>query len=106
MAASNALEEQLVTAEFVLIELADAFARPVDRPSSLSLLALLQSDPKVEVVAAGPVLWPQDSSFRNCPDKDWPLTDCLSLVVMNERGITDALTGDEHFRQAGYRKLL
>ena len=56
MAASNALEGRLVTTEFVLIEVADAFTRPVDRPGSLSLLALLQLDPKAEVVAAGPDL--------------------------------------------------
>ncbi len=40
------------------------------------------------------------------PDKDWSLTDCISFVVMEEHGITDALTGDHHFEQAGFRALL
>jgi hypothetical protein len=40
------------------------------------------------------------------PDKDWSLTDCISIEVMAERGITDALTGDHHFLQAGFRALL
>ena len=40
------------------------------------------------------------------PDKEWPLTDCVSFVVMKERGITEALTGDRHFEQAGFVALL
>ena len=39
-------------------------------------------------------------------DKSWSLTDCISFVVMGEHGITDALTGDRHFEQAGFRALL
>jgi hypothetical protein len=39
-------------------------------------------------------------------DKDWPLTDCISFVVMQREGITDALTGDRHFEQAGFVPLL
>jgi len=40
------------------------------------------------------------------PDKEWSLTDCISSVAMNERNITDALTSDHHFEQAGFRILL
>lgn len=39
-------------------------------------------------------------------DKSWGLTDCISFVVMDEQGLSDALTGDHHFTQAGYRALL
>ena len=44
--------------------------------------------------------------YRRRPDKDWPLTDCTSFIVMEENGITDALTGDVHFRQAGFNPVL
>ena len=37
---------------------------------------------------------------------DWPLTDCLSFIVMADHGATEALTGDRHFRQAGFVPLL
>ena len=39
-------------------------------------------------------------------DKKWTLTDCVSFVIMRERGVTDALTGDKHFEQAGFVALL
>jgi uncharacterized protein len=38
--------------------------------------------------------------------KEWGLSDGLSFVVMEMRGIREALTGDEHFEQAGFRALL
>jgi hypothetical protein len=43
---------------------------------------------------------------RARPDKEWGLTDCVSFVVMQQMSITDALTTDDHFRQAGFRVLL
>jgi predicted nucleic acid-binding protein len=39
-------------------------------------------------------------------DKAWLLTDCISFVAMRQYGLTDILTGDHHFEQAGVRLLL
>jgi predicted nucleic acid-binding protein len=39
-------------------------------------------------------------------DKEWGMTDCVSFVVMRERGLLEALTMDQHFQQAGFRALL
>jgi predicted nucleic acid-binding protein len=44
--------------------------------------------------------------YRRRPDKAWSLTDCISFVVMQREGITEALTGDQHFEQAGFVALL
>ena len=38
--------------------------------------------------------------------KEWSLTDCISFAVMRERAITDALTNNRHFEQAGFRLLM
>jgi len=44
--------------------------------------------------------------YAERPDKGWSLTDCISFVVMRQQGITQALTGDHHFEQAGFTALL
>ena len=44
--------------------------------------------------------------YRHRQDKDWSLTDCISFVVMEDEKIMDALTGDRHFQQAGFKPLL
>ncbi len=39
------------------------------------------------------------------PDKDYSLTDCISMETMRARGLTDALTADHHFAQEGFTIL-
>jgi predicted nucleic acid-binding protein len=39
-------------------------------------------------------------------DKSWGLVDCASFLVMQDRGITEAFTSDQHFEQAGFKPLL
>ena len=43
---------------------------------------------------------------RERADKEWPLTDCISFVVMPDQGLSEALTADHHFEQAGFKALL
>jgi predicted nucleic acid-binding protein len=38
-------------------------------------------------------------------DKAYSLVDCMSMVVMQDRGITHVLTNDHHFRQEGFTVL-
>ncbi len=46
-----------------------------------------------------------DASYQHT-DKDWTLTDCISFVIMRERNVAEALTGDHHFEQAGFVAML
>jgi uncharacterized protein len=34
--------------------------------------------------------------FTERPDKEWSLVDCASFVVMQQRGLLEALTTDHH----------
>ncbi len=43
--------------------------------------------------------------YESYQDKTWGLMDCISFVVMREMKITDALTFDKHFAQAGFNIL-
>ena len=65
------------------------------------------ADARIEVVPFQPELI--DSAvqlYRTRPDKDWSLTDCLSFVVMERRHMTEALTTDGHFEQAGLKVMM
>src|SRR5438034_108058 len=44
--------------------------------------------------------------YRKRPDKSWSLTDCISFVVMEQEEVTEALSGDHHFEQAGFKALM
>jgi predicted nucleic acid-binding protein len=107
VAASEGLSGRLVTTAYVLTEVADALAAPRDRPRFLALLQTLEVDPDVTIVPASDALFRRGVDlYRQRPDKDWPLTDCISFVVMRDFGATEALTGDRHFQQAGLVALL
>jgi predicted nucleic acid-binding protein len=98
---------RILTTEWVLTELADAMASRAKRQGFVDLYQLLRADPQVEIVPVSSQLFTSGIElYSNRPDKDWSLTDCISFVVMQQRGITDALTGDHHFEQAGFRALL
>ena len=97
----------ITTTEFVLLEVANFFSGAAARAAFGSLLARCRSDPLTEVVPASSDLFARGAAlFATRLVKDWSLTDCTSFVLMRERGLTDALTADRHFIQAGFRALL
>ncbi len=98
---------KLVTTRAVILEIGNALAKQRYRAAAIELLESLEFDPTVEIVPATEDLCEQAFQlYRARPDKEWGLTDCLSFVVMRERGLTDALTTDRHFIQAGFEALL
>jgi uncharacterized protein len=99
---------RMVTTEWVLTELADGLARSRrGRAEFLSTLADLQADADVAIVPCDQALMAEGVQlYAQRPDKEWSLTDCISFVVMIKKGITEALTGDHHFEQAGFVALL
>ena len=72
------------------------------------VLALLNYvTPNVKVVSVDSALLRRAIDFYHSRgDKEWGLTDCISFIVMEDNGLTEALTTDEHFQQAGFRALL
>jgi predicted nucleic acid-binding protein len=98
---------RLITTSAVLLEIGNALAKLQHRRAAAQLLAALCADPTVEIVPLSDQLFDLAMKlFSERQDKEWGLTDCLSFVVMSERGITQALTTDEHFQQAGFKVLL
>jgi uncharacterized protein len=91
----------------VLTEVADGFATERHRYLIQPLRTLWRTDQALTVVEASHDLFERGLDlFGKRPDKEWSLTDCISFVVMQEQGLTDALTADHHFDQAGFVRLL
>ncbi len=44
--------------------------------------------------------------YKERANRGYSLTDCNSMLVMEDQGIKDVLTHDEHFQQAGFQALL
>lgn len=103
----EAEKTRLITTRAVLLEIGNALSKKRYRQAAVELLDALEQDLQVEIVLLSEELYERALElFRNCPDKDWGLIDCVSFVVMKEYGLTEALTTDEHFEQAGFRSLL
>ncbi len=61
-------------------------------------LQALCTDPHIEIITVDAALFEQALQlYQARPDKEWGLTDCISFVVMQERGLSQALTTDAHF---------
>ncbi len=106
-----ALNEQplgpMLTTEWILAELGNALATPPARERFSRLVAALRNQPDVQIIAASHDWFQRGCTlFAQRPDKAWSLTDCISFVVMQEHGIETALTADQHFEQAGFKRLM
>jgi predicted nucleic acid-binding protein len=103
----EAESKRLVTSRAVVMEIGNALSKLRYRAAAVALLDAVERDPNVEIVPLSDTLYEQSMElYRQRQDKEWGLTDCVSFVVMRERAIADALTADDHFRQAGFRALL
>ena len=99
--------DEMVTTAWVLMEVADGMNRPDERERCAAFVEDLRNDPHTRLREADAALfWRGFDLYRTRDDKAWSLTDCVSFVIMSDEGITDALTGDHHFEQAGFTALL
>jgi uncharacterized protein len=98
---------KMVTTRAVMLEIGNALAGPRHRQAAIRLLTAMAADPLVEIVPLTESLYERGwELYRHRLDKKWSLVDCTSFVLMEDRGILEALTTDEHFDQAGFRALL
>lgn len=93
--------------EAVLIEIGNALAHSNRSAAAVAFINSCYFTPNVKVVSVDTALLCRAIDFyQRREDKGWGLTDCISFIVMEDNGITDALTTDEHFQQAGFRARL
>ncbi|HTU20010.1 MAG TPA: PIN domain-containing protein [Gemmataceae bacterium] len=97
----------ILTTKYVLLEVANFLRRAAVRQIFTDLMGLIRTDGQSTILPLSDDAFDQgESLFAARKDKDWSLTDCISFVVTQEHGITEALTADHHFEQAGFVALL
>ncbi len=96
-----------LTTEYVLWEFVNLLSGSTNRAKAHVMLHRIEGSGTIEIA------WAASELFRlglvmhaERLDKSWSLTDCISFAVMRQREITDALTHDHHFEQAGFKALL
>jgi predicted nucleic acid-binding protein len=97
----------IITTEAVLWEWLNAFSDAGTRAVAAEGYRRAHADARIEVVPFQPELIESAVQlYRTRGDKGWSLTDCLSFVVMEQRRLTEALTTDRHFEQAGMKVMM
>ena len=97
-----ALEQQVRRQEKDLAELIRIDA-DLNRRDAARLITTLPSLPNVKVIESDAALFQRAVQlYARRADKEWSLTDCISIIVMEDEELTDVLTRDHHFKQAGF----
>jgi predicted nucleic acid-binding protein len=90
----------------VLLEIGNALAR-IYKQEAVAIIEQFLAADEVEVAHLTPRLFTQGFAlYKSHQDKAWGLVDCISFMVMREAGVTQALTFDQHFVQAGFQALM
>lgn len=101
--------QKIITTNYVIIELVSLLISPLRMPRGkiIELIGGLKMSPFLKIIHIDSFLDDQTwQFFQRHQDKDWSLVDCASFVIMNQLNITESLTTDHHFEQAGFARLL
>ena len=100
---------RLLTTDGVLTEFLNAFSNHGEhlRRQAAKMARAILDDPNVKVLAQS-----RDSFLRGVElyeqrlDKEYSLTDCISMIAMKSESVTKILTNDHHFKQEGFDALI
>jgi len=100
-------KRHFITTNAVLLELANTFSQVRYKPLAIRLIEVINHSAQWECLIVDKELMRRGLElFEQRQDKDWSLVDCISMVVANDFNITEILTSDHHFTQAGFVILL
>lgn len=107
LAWSSTIRPPLVVTEYVLLEVCNFLSTPGQHVYAAMVVDSILNEKDYEFIASSPELLRAALAFHaRVNDKRWSLTDCASFYIMHARGMTQALTFDHHFVQAGFQALL
>lgn len=106
--AVDAENRRLVTTSYVLTEVVPLLGRfRFSRQSVVNAVNSIKANPNVDIIhvelATDAEAW---HLLETRLDKEWSLVDATRFVIMRRYGMSEALTTDHHFDQAGFTRLL
>jgi uncharacterized protein len=97
---------RLVTTDYVVCEAVNLANARSGHHVGTRILELIERSAALRVEWIGSLRFDASKIFyRRYSDHRYSFTDCTSFVVMQELRISDALTTDEHFAEAGFQVL-
>ena len=98
--------QRLVTTDVILLEIGNALSKNFKR-ESVEIIETIRAAEEIQIIELNAEIFENAfQMYAKYLDKSWGLVDCVSFVVMQNEKITDALTSDIHFRQAGFNILM
>lgn len=96
-----------VTTDAVVIELGNYFSATALRIEAGEWMAAIRQDSQWQIVGIDrATLAAAEARCRRYGHKDWSMTDCISMEVMERRRIREVATSDRGFAQAGFTVLM
>ena len=102
-------EVTIVTTHEILVEFLNGMAKggPKIRDTAAQMVDAILTHPVVRVVAQSYGSFAEGLElYSRRPDKDYSLTDCISMNTMTSLDIQEVLTVDHHFTQEGFTVLM
>jgi predicted nucleic acid-binding protein len=96
---------EIVTTDEVLVEVLNFMSAQGAnrRRRTVEFLDDLKQNPSIQVIPQNRESFLQGFElYRRRPDKEYSLTDCISMTVMQRLKISEVLTHDNHFQQEGF----
>jgi predicted nucleic acid-binding protein len=98
---------RLLATDYVVAETVNLANARSGAGVAIRVLDLLEQSAGIRVEWIGTVRFDMTKKFfRKHADHAYSFTDCTSFVVMRELRLSQALTSDRHFTQAGFEALL
>lgn len=99
--------QRLVSTDYVLAEAVNLANARAGSRIAIRVLDLIEQSAGIRIEWVGtPRFDLTKAFFRKHADHEYSFTDCTSFVVMRELKLSQALTTDKHFSQAGFEALL
>ena len=102
-------KRKLITTNYIVSELVALLSSPLNipRPKIIAFIQSLKASSQIKIIHVDlkidNLAW---DLLTQRQDKNWSLVDCSSFIIMQQEKLTEALTNDHHFEQAGFIRLL